>query len=316
MEKLLSLTRKRRLAPGHVPPDDEMRAPVVLPDRHVLDGLAGARHVHGVGQVGPPQPGVADLLLEHLVGADARLPGNVVVLRGTHRRVDQAHGSLGDVGRFQGPGEQLVVGAVDRVAALEGQDVLADGQTGAHLGGRRAGEGALGQVQPDDFPPQVVLAALHRDHLDRGVLDRRRAVALAGLDGLVRGPLAGDVEDGEVLALVGQKDRVPFLHGVLGRVEDDGEAEEEAVGEAHGLDDGGVLPLVHETFERREPADDQELYVAGASVRELDGLGGAGLRCLFRGVILQHEVDEGVAVAVQGDEGGAGDGGGGGGAER
>ena len=45
-----------------------------------------------------------------------------------------------------------------------------------------------------------------------------------------------------------------------------GEADEEAVGEAHGLDHRGVLALVHEAPERGEPADDEQLDVARAAV--------------------------------------------------
>ena len=51
------LPRERALGPGHVAPDDEVRAPVVAADEHVLDGLAGARHVHRVRKVRPPEGG-------------------------------------------------------------------------------------------------------------------------------------------------------------------------------------------------------------------------------------------------------------------
>ena len=60
----------------------------------------------------------------------------------------QAHAVAGDVGGVQGPGEELVVGAVDGVAALEGNDVGALGQGGAHLcrvGQGRAGQGGQGK---------------------------------------------------------------------------------------------------------------------------------------------------------------------------
>jgi len=54
------------LAARHVAADDEVRAAVVLADDHVLDGLAGARHVHGVGQVRPRDARVLRLLLQDL----------------------------------------------------------------------------------------------------------------------------------------------------------------------------------------------------------------------------------------------------------
>lgn len=46
--------------------DDEVGASVVLADHHVLEGLAGAGHVHRVGQVGPVDARVLRLLLQHL----------------------------------------------------------------------------------------------------------------------------------------------------------------------------------------------------------------------------------------------------------
>lgn len=46
----------------------------------MLDGFPGPRHVHAVGQVGPPQLGVAHLLLQHLVGAEPHNPWDVIIL--------------------------------------------------------------------------------------------------------------------------------------------------------------------------------------------------------------------------------------------
>ena len=46
----------------------------------MLDGFPGPRHVHAVGQVGPPQLGVAHLLLQHLVGAEPHNPRDVIIL--------------------------------------------------------------------------------------------------------------------------------------------------------------------------------------------------------------------------------------------
>jgi len=47
------ISRHRRLGARHVAADDEVGAAEVLADHHVVDGLARAGHVHGVGQVGP-----------------------------------------------------------------------------------------------------------------------------------------------------------------------------------------------------------------------------------------------------------------------
>jgi hypothetical protein len=48
-----------------------------------LDGLAGPRHVHGVGQVRPAQLRVGHLLLQHLVRAVPHHARDVVVLSRT-----------------------------------------------------------------------------------------------------------------------------------------------------------------------------------------------------------------------------------------
>ena len=62
---------------GH---ESGMRRTVVLADDHVLDGLARAGHVHGVGQVGPAQARVVHLLLQHLVRVVAHDAWDVIVL--------------------------------------------------------------------------------------------------------------------------------------------------------------------------------------------------------------------------------------------
>mmetsp|Transcript_7158 Transcript_7158/g.25944 ORF Transcript_7158/g.25944 Transcript_7158/m.25944 type:complete len:411 (-) Transcript_7158:345-1577(-) len=285
------------LAAGHVPADDEVGAPVVLPDDHVLDGLPGSGHVHRVGQVGPVHLWVRGLLLEDLVGPvpdDAR---DVVVLGGAAGRVDQDHAVVPDVLGVQGPGEQLVVRLVHRVAALEGHDVDVGGEHGPHLGGGLAGEDPRGELQTVNLSSHVRASPLHGDHLDSRVLERGGAVALLRLQRLV-GLVGGlDLHDGEVLAVVREQDLHSRGEGVVVGVHDDGKAEEQAAREPHGLHHGLVLLLVHEPLERGEPSDHQELHVAGVPVAELDGpalarrdQGGALAR------VGHHEADELAAV--------------------
>ena len=85
-----------------------------------------------------------ELALEHLVRVVPDQSGDVVLLRRPHGRMDQHHGARAHVRRMQRAGEELIVRAVDRVAALEGDGVGEGRQRRAHLGGRRAGEGAVG----------------------------------------------------------------------------------------------------------------------------------------------------------------------------
>jgi len=53
---------------------------IVLADDHVLNGLAGSSHVHGVGQVCPADGGVTDLLLQNLIRVVAHDARDVVIL--------------------------------------------------------------------------------------------------------------------------------------------------------------------------------------------------------------------------------------------
>ena len=65
-------------------------------------------------------------------------------LRGAAGGVHEHHAVAGDVGRVQGADEELVVCAVDGVAALERHDVGAGRQRGAHVSGAQAGEHPAG----------------------------------------------------------------------------------------------------------------------------------------------------------------------------
>lgn len=121
------------------------------------------------------------------------------------------------------PGEELVVRPVDGVAALEGDDVLPGGEGGADLLGGSALELADGQLEADDLSAEVVLAALHGDHLDGGVLDGRGAVAVLGLEDLVGHPLGLDLHGTDLLALVGEEHPVADLHVLRVGVVDDGQ---------------------------------------------------------------------------------------------
>lgn len=59
--------------------------------------------------------------------------------------------------------------------------------------------------------------------------------------------------------------------------------EDEAVGQAHVLDDRVVIRLVHEALQRREATDREQLDVAGIAVRALEGVLALGLGSRWRG---------------------------------
>jgi hypothetical protein len=69
--------------------------------------------------------------------------------------VDEADGVRADVGRVEGTDEELVVRAVDGVAALERQHVAPLRQRRAYLRRRRAREDALRQLQSLHLAPCV-----------------------------------------------------------------------------------------------------------------------------------------------------------------
>ena len=84
---------------------------------------------------------------------DAHVIAGATHLRGSACGVDKADSSLPNIGSLQCADEELIVGLVDGVAALEGQHVLAPRQHGANLGRRGTWEHPLGQLQPLHLTP-------------------------------------------------------------------------------------------------------------------------------------------------------------------
>ena len=76
------------------------------------------------------------------------------------------------------------------------------------------------------------------------------------------GVLVRDFDGGDVSVPVLQEDLVPGLEVLVVSVEDDGEAEDEAVGESDVVHDMFVALLVHESGEGGESAVHDELHVA------------------------------------------------------
>ena len=254
------------LTTRHVAADDEMRAAVVAADDHVLQGFTGTRHVHGVGQVGPANPVVVHLSGQALVGLEADGTRNVVLLSGATGGVHQHHGVLADVLGVQSAGEQLVVGTVDRVAALESHHVLSIGETGAHLCRRLAGEHALGQFKALEAASQVEALALHGDHPHCRVLNGGGAVAALGFSHLVGFPLGLHLQNGEVLPLVGQQHRVTDHHVIAVGVHHDRQTEQLAGRQAMAAHDSVVILLMHEAPQGGETAHHQQFHIAGIAV--------------------------------------------------
>ena len=126
LHELLSIVRAvERLAgvvlagAGVVAADDEVRAAVVLADDRVPDRFARAAHPHRQRQ----QREVGRVLRvvghERLVAANARVVVDVARLGHADDRMDEQVGFL----FLRGAERELVVGAVHRVAGLEGDDL-------------------------------------------------------------------------------------------------------------------------------------------------------------------------------------------------
>ena len=173
--------------------------------------------MHRIGQIGPADTRIVDLGRQTLVGLEAHLAGDVIVLGGTTGGVHQHHAALAHVGGLERAGEQLVMGAVNGIAALEGDHVLAFRQGGAHLGRGLAGEDPLGQLQALNPAPQVKAPALAGDHAHGGMLERGGAVTAFGLFDLVGLPAALDRQHRQLLALVSEQQALTDLNrGVVG----------------------------------------------------------------------------------------------------
>ena len=195
---------------GVVAPDDEVGAAVVAADDRVQDRLAGTGVVH-LRRVHPEDHPVLRVVVvhQHLVAAHAHVGGDVAGLGLADQRVDEE-----PVAGLQGGLGQVLVGAVDRVAGLEGDDPLPAallerparllrGQIAAHEGVLVVGQG-VGLDRAGD-----TAVALLVDGGDAGVGVVGGAVDLLGLAAAVALEDLLDGQPPQRLALVaGELDHV------------------------------------------------------------------------------------------------------------
>mmetsp|Transcript_85498 Transcript_85498/g.204911 ORF Transcript_85498/g.204911 Transcript_85498/m.204911 type:complete len:320 (+) Transcript_85498:414-1373(+) len=269
------LRRQGALSARHVPADDEVGGPEVLADDHVLDGLPRPSHLHGVGQVGPPEvlPGpllVLRLLLQNLVGLDPCRPVDVPGLRWSTCWMDQNDGVLNVL---VGVHQQLEVRLVHRVAVLESHHRLSGRQPGPHLL-RRLEPLAPHQLkalhQSMHLAAHVELAQVRKELSHRRVLDFCGAIGRLCLLHLVGLPHILHIQHRELGAFVGQQHLRPSQALVID-VQDYRQSEEVTRGQPHVLHHGSVVGFRHEAGQGRKSAIDEEGYVAGLSLRQLQG---------------------------------------------
>ncbi len=258
--------------------DDEVGGAVVAADDRVQDGLTRAGVVH-LRRLDAEHDAVVRVVVlhQHLVAAHPHVGGDVAGLGLADQRVDEE-----PVAGLQRGLGQVLVGAVDRVAGLEGDDLLpaARLEVGLVLGRRlvAAHEGLLvvGQRVDLDRAGEHPVALLV-DRGDAGVGLVGRPVDLLGLALDVALPDLLDGEPAQRLALVaGQGDDVADLALEVGRQGDRDRPVVAGDGPHLGADAlpvGGPL----EAGQRREAAVADHLEVGGVAL----GKGQGKLSCSF-----------------------------------
>ena len=266
---------------GVVAADDEVGGAVVAADDRVQDRLARAGVVHLRRLDAEHDPVVRVVVLhQHLVAAHPHVGGDVAGLGLADQRVDEE-----PVAGLQRGLGQVLVGAVDRVAGLEGDDPLPAAllEVGLVLGRRlvAAHEGLLvvGQRVDLDRAGDAAVALLV-DRGDARVLLVGGPVDLLGLALDVALPDLLDRDPAERLAFVaGELDDVADLALEVGR-QGDRDRPVVAAGGAHlgadALPVGGAL----EAGQRREAAVADHLEVGGVAL--VKGQGKLGHRLAHR----------------------------------
>ncbi len=299
IEDLLRVVRAVVAAhPRMIPPDDKVRAAVVLADDRVQHRLARARVPHRRRHHRQHHPILVVVALDqHLVAPHPHVRGYVVAFRVTHQRVDQK-----PVADLQGTLGQVLVGPVDRVAGLERRHRLP-----AALGKRRPrlrrGQPVLGEVglvvrlDHLDRPSQAHVPA-RVERLDAGVGPVARAVDGLGLGVLVAGELLGHRQHRHrPVLLVRQADPLTDRHLCrrrrIDRADDGDRPRQAGLRQLHPLADAAVVSGTHEPFQRAERPDGDHLDVALLLDVEDDPRQGLALRHQFRPArLVRHPVHQ------------------------
>ena len=257
--------------------DDQVGAAIVLADDRVPDRLARAGHAHRQRQQAEGGRLLGIVADQLLVAAHAGEMVDVAGLGHADHGMDQQVG----LGRLGGAVGQLLVGAVHRVAGLEG-DHPAPAQLAEPVAQllRRVAQmleivvhgrlDALHSAAQIDGAGMVVQVAHRRMSLVVGAEHRHRLGPLVGL------PAIGDRERGVQHALaVAQVDGLADLDLLGeggGHVEGDRYRPQDTVGEAQVGEHRLVVGPTHEALERRESAIHQELEIAELAIGQVPGL--------------------------------------------
>ncbi len=249
---------------------------MVLVHDGMPQGFARAGHTHGQRQQRQGGEIVGEVAADGLVAVHARVVVQVTGLGHAHGGVQQDV-AADLLGRLQG---DVALQAVHGLAGLEGHHLAPAhlGEQGAQfLGGVPQGLEFKVHRQLDPLQGAADVSVLHLfvEITHAGVLVGGGAVHRLGLAALVRLPDVPHLEHGGHEALgIAQGDAQAGLQlGGKGRghVQHDGHGPEGAVGQAHVVQHAVVGRLVHEAFQGREAAAQQQFQVAGLALGEGQG---------------------------------------------
>mmetsp|Transcript_10450 Transcript_10450/g.25254 ORF Transcript_10450/g.25254 Transcript_10450/m.25254 type:complete len:426 (-) Transcript_10450:33-1310(-) len=281
------------LGSGHITSDDEVSAAEVLTDDHVLDGFTWSGHVHGVWKVFPEDTWVGGFFLENLVGLVTGGSWDIVGLGRSASRVDKNNTAFTDQRIVKSACEKFVVSTMDRVTALEGNDVLVIRKLVADLSGGLAGEVTDRSVQSGDLSSHVVLSTFGGNHQGSWVLQLRGSVALLALIDLVGDELVGELNSGNWKVSLLEKDGGSWLKIFIISIENDRKTENGSVRKRHVLNNAVVGGFVHESSQRRESSVHDKFDIAQltfASLKLNSGRGNGGV------LVISHLVDKNSSV--------------------
>jgi len=240
--------------------------------------------------------GVLGLGLKDFVGVVTYKPTDVVGLSGSHGRVDHHYAGFLNVFGIEGAGEQLVVGAVNRVAALEDDDMRVFGETSANFSRGLAGEGSLGERNTGKSTTDVVLGALHGNHLDARVLQGRSTIALLNLKRFIGGESGLDVQNGNRLALVSEGYRFTRGKVITIGVHDDRKTEQKVGARKSDMFNVVIVHIfIHKSSQRRKSTDAQDFSIASLAIVDLKLSVHVGELCRS-GLGISHQVYQGATM--------------------
>jgi hypothetical protein len=200
--------------------------------------------------------------------------------------------ALSDQRIIESTGEKLVVSTVDRVTALEGNDILVIRELGTDFGGGLAWEITGRKVQSSDLSSHVVLSTLGGNHQTSRVLQFRGSVDRTALHSLVGLVLVSELDssNGEIALL--EHNGGSRLKGLVIGIKNDGKTENGTIGKSGILHNAIVSGFVHESSNRRESTVHDKFDITKLTVRSLNFDSGLLRGGFLFGIGLDNKIDQ------------------------